>query len=150
MGNDLPGKIFGIIMGFILCVVMPFVNTASSQEMDNRRLVIEDVSDFLDSVCDGRVISEAEISALNARLSSYGMILDYDIHRYARTVNPDYTGHDYVVDYVEVDDITTYNKGDKIIIHVYEVSNSSTISLSRKMVGLFVSDFDLTIAARVR
>lgn len=150
--NDIPGKIIGILLAFVLCVIMPFINVVVQDEMVNRRLVTEDIASFIDSITDGRVMSEADVKAFEAKLSSYGVLLDYDVTRYARSVNPDPASpsSDYYVTYVEMPNNKTYNKGDKVSIHVYQVSSSGTENLAQKLSGLFIRDFDVTITARVR
>lgn len=150
--NDIPGKIIGILLAFVLCVIMPFINVVVEDEMVNRRLITEDIADFIDSITDGRVMSTADVKAFEAKLASYGILLDYDVTRYARTVNPDPLNSDsnYYVTYVEMTDNEHYNKGDKVSVHVYQVSSSGTETLARKLSGLFIRDFDVTITARVR
>lgn len=151
MNSDIPGKVVGILLAFVLCIIFPFVIISTEEEMISRRLIVEEVSSFIDSVIDGRVITDAELRELNASLAAHGMLLDYDIHRYVRSVNPDPTKEEgYLVSYIERDDNMKYDKGDKVSIHVYEVSHAATSTLSHKLTGLYMRDFDLTITARVR
>lgn len=149
--HDIPGKVIGLVLAVILCCIMPFVIITTEQEMVNRRLLVEDVSNFIDTVVDGRMVSDAELREFNANMAKYGAIYDYEIHHYKRSVNPDpVTGNTYTVSFVEVDDWKNYEKGDKISVHIWELSPSSTTRLSHRLTGLFVRDFDLTITARIR
>lgn len=149
--NDIPGKVIGMILAFVLVIVMPFVNVTVEQEMLDRRLIIDDVSAFIDEVIDSRNITDTMIDELNIRLASYGMTVDYEISRYRRSVNADPTSDsDYYVTYVQSDDVTNFDKGDKISIRVYTVGYSATETLAHRITGMFVSDLDTTITARIR
>lgn len=154
MINDLPGKFLGIAIAFILVVVAPFVNTTIEDEMVNRRLIINDVTNFIDEVVDSRTITDGMIDELNVNLASHGMAVDYEITHYARSVDPDPTADgEYYITYLEQDPVDgEYNfaKGDKISVRVYVVGYSTTESLSHKLTGMFVKDLDETITARIR
>lgn len=149
--HDLPGKIIGLVIAFALIVVMPFVNTTVEDEMLDRRLIINDVSNFIDEVVDSRNVTDAMLDELNVNLASYGMTVDYEIEHYRRSVNADpLSDSDYYVTYVKSDDIRSYEKGDKISVRVYTVGYSATESLAHKITNIFVRDLDETITARVR
>lgn len=151
MSNDIPGKFIGLVLAFVLTVVMPFVSVTVDTEMTDRRLIINHVTDFIDEVIDSRNVTDAMIDELNVNLASYGVTVNYEIKRYARSVNADpITDSDYYVTYLPQDDTTTYNKGDKISVRVYTVGYSSTGALAHKLTGLFVKDLDETITARIR
>lgn len=151
MANDLPGKFIGLILAFILTVIMPFVTVQVENEMMDRRMIINNVTDFIDEVIDSRNITDAMIDELNVSLASYGVTVNYDITRYARSVNSDpITDSNYYVTYMPIEDTTTFNKGDKISVHVYTVGYSSSAALAHKLTGMFIKDLDETVTARVR
>ena len=151
MANDIPGKFIGLILAFILTVIMPFVTVTVENEMIDRRLIINDVCNFIDEVVDSRVITDSMIDELNVNLASYGMSVDYEITHYARSVNVDPTStDDYYVTYVRQNNNTEYAKGDKISVHVYTTGYSATESLAHKLTGIFIKELDETITARVR
>lgn len=149
--HDIPGKFVGLVLAFILTVIMPFVNVTVENEMLDRRLIITDVSNFIDEVVDSRKVTDAMIEELNVRLASYGMTVDYEITRYARSVNADpLTNDSYYVTYIPQEDNLNYSKGDKISVRVYTVGYSATESFVHKITGMFVRDLDETITARIR
>ena len=152
MSNDLPGKFIGLLLAFVLTVIMPFVTVTVENEMLDRRLIITDVTSFIDEVVDSRVITDGMIDELNVRLASYGMSVDYEIDHYARSINVDpLEGADtYYTTYTKVDDVYNYKKGDKISVRVFTTSYSATEALAHKLTGMFVKDLDTTITARVR
>ena len=149
--RDIPAKFVGIVLAVILCILVPFQIIVANNESTNRRLIVDYMRDYIDSIIDGRVNSDADRKAFEAKLASYGLILDYDIVRYSRSVNPDpKTKGSYYVTYVEMDDTTTFNKSDKVELHVYQLSGSTTGTLAHRLTGIFIGDFDVTITARVR
>lgn len=150
--HDIPGKFIGLILAFVLTVIMPFVTVTVENEMVDRRLIINDVTNFIDEVVDSRQVTDAMLDELNVNLASYGMTVDYEITRYARSVNADplKSNADYYVTYVPQDDYRTFNKGDKISVHIYTVGYSSTETLSHRLTGMFVKDLEETITARIR
>lgn len=151
MGNDLPGKIIGALIAFALCIIAPFVTISNQNEMLDRRMIINHVTDFLDEVIDSRTVTDAALAELNINLASYGIIVDYEITRYALSIDPDpVTGNAYTTSYIVTDDNRHYNKGDKLSIRVYTVGYSSTQALAHKLTGMFVKDLDETITVRIR
>lgn len=150
MGNDLPGKFIGLLMAFVLTVVMPFVNTTVETEMLDRRSIIQDVTNFMDEVVDSRQINDAMLQELNTKLASYGVIVDYEITHLRRTVNPDPTeqGKPYT-SYYEVED-DEWKKSDRIAVHVKTVGYSASQMLAHRITGLFISELDRTLVARIR
>ena len=112
--NDIPGKILGLCLAFVLVVVGPFVNVTVENEMLDRRLIVNDITTFVDSVVDSRCITDSMINELNVSLASYGITVDYEIIRYARSVNNDpLTSDDYYTTYLRNEDNKNYNKGDR-------------------------------------
>lgn len=151
MGNDLPGKIIGMLLAFVLCVIAPFVTISTQNEMIDRRMIINHVTDFIDEVVDSREVTDTALTELNINLASYGIMVDYEITRLALSIDPDpVTGNSYTPNYVVTNDFYHYNKGDKISVRIYTVGYSSTQALAHKLTGLFVKDLDETITARIR
>lgn len=151
MVHDLPGKFIGLLIAFVLVVIMPFVTVTVENEMLDRRLIIDDVCNFIDEVVDSRQVTDEMLEELNVNLASYGVTVDYKISHYARTVNPDpLSGDDYYATYVLQDDYKTFAKGDKISVRVYAIGYSTTEALAHRITGLFVKDLDKTITARIR
>lgn len=151
MGKDIPGKFIGIGIAFCLMIIMPFVVTTLEGEMLDRRLIVADVCNFLDSVVDSRQVSQAEIEQLNLSLAQYGVTVDYEIIHYKQQVNPDPTSNgSYYITYAKVGEGYDYDTGDKVAVHVKAVGNSTTENIARKLSGMFIKDLDFIITARVR
>ena len=87
--RDIPGKLLGIFVAVALMIVMPFVTVTVESGMIDRREIIMAVTDFIDEVVDSRNITDAMLSELNTSISSHGILVDYEIEHYCRSVDPD-------------------------------------------------------------
>lgn len=150
--RDIPGKLIGIFVAVALMIVMPFVTVTVESGMIDRREIIMAVTDFIDEVVDSRNITDAMLSELNTSISSHGILVDYEIEHYCRSVDPDpLSAGDYYTTFVK--DITNsreFQKGDKISVHVYSTGYSAAETISHKLAGLFIPKLDETLTARIR
>lgn len=153
MFNDIPGKFIGLILAFLLVVVAPFVNTTVDTTMTERRQIINDVTNFMDEVVDTRQINDAMLKEFNANLSSHGAIVNYEIIHLRRSVNADPANPgSFYTSYFEVPeaDNVFWQQGDRIQVHIWIIGYTPTQEIAHKLVNLFVSDFDITLTARIR
>ena len=156
MFNDIPGKLIGLLLAFVLTVVAPFVNTTVMEELIDRRAIVTDVTTFIDEVIDSREITESMIKELNTNVSSYSVNVDYEVRHYRRSVNPDPLGEtDFYVSYIEMndtDDLTTtdWQKGDRISVRVRTIGYSTVQTIAHKLAFLFIPELDRTFTARIR
>lgn len=150
MEHDLPGKFIGLLLAFVLCILAPFVALTVESEMLDNRMMVMDITEFIDGVVDSRQLTDSMISELNVKLASYGKTVDYDITRYARSIDADPVNPgDYYVSFIEQADYD-FVKGDKICIHAYVTGYSTAETLAHKMSGIFIKDLDVTFTARIR
>lgn len=149
--HDIPGKMLGVFLAFVLIVVAPFVITVTTTEMLDRRAAYMTMCEFVDGVIDSREITDSELKEFNSKIQSYGMTMDYTITREMRSVDPDpINPGEYVRTYIPTEKNMKYNQGDHIILRVHALGYSSSSSLAHSLVGMFVEDFDETIVARIR
>lgn len=150
--KDIPGKFIGLLVAVALMIIMPFVSVTVESSMIDRREIIIAVTNFIDEVVDSRNITDAMIAELNTNLASHGMLVDYEIEHYCRSVDPDplHEGHYYITYVKDVGNSHKYVKGDKISVHVYSTSYSAAETISHKLSGLFIPKLDETITARIR
>lgn len=150
--RDIPGKFLGLLVAAVLTILMPFVSVTVEASMIDRREIVMDVTQFIDSVVDSRHITDAMLSELNTSISSHSILVDYEIEHYCLSVDPDpLNPGSYYETYVkDVDDSRDFQKGDKISVHFFSTGYSAAESISHKMVGLFIPKLDETITARIR
>lgn len=151
MFRDHVGAFICLIIAFFCCCITPFANMLVNQELQDRRNVIADVDNFVDSVVDSRQITEPMLKEFNTKLASYSLVLDYEIKREVLAIEPDplHEG-DWYPSYVVTDDNMHYNQGDHISVHVRNIGYNSAISLGHSLCGIVLGDLDETITARVR
>lgn len=150
--RDIPGKLLGIFVAVALMIIMPFVTVTVESGMIDRREIIMAVTDFIDEVVDSRNITDAMLSELNTSISSHGILVDYEIEHYCRSVDPDPLSEgDYYTTFVkDVTNSREFQKGDKISVHVYSTGYSAAETISHKLAGLFIPKLDETLTARIR
>lgn len=149
--SDLFGKVFGVILAFILVFVAPFTILTLTNEMVARRTILNEMQSFIDETIDSRQITDTQLEDFYLAISGLGPICDVEIERYVRTVDPDPKDPDEIyVTYVYSEDNRTYNQGDKIKVRVHAISYTGTEKYLRSIAGMFLPSLDYTLAARVR
>lgn len=149
--TDIFGRVFGVILAFILLFIAPFTMVTLSQEMVARRTILNEMQSFIDETIDSRQVTDQQLEDFYLGISGLGPILDVEISRYVRTVDPDPVeeGEIYVT-YVYSEDNRTYNQGDKVSVRVHAIGYTGTQKFLRAITGLFLPQIDYTLAGRVR
>ena len=149
--TDIFGRVFGVILAFILLFIAPFTMVTLSQEMVARRTILNEMQSFIDETIDSRQVTDQQLEDFYLGISGLGPIVDVEISRYVRTVDPDPVeeGEIYVT-YVYSEDNRTYNQGDKVSVRVHAIGYTGTQKLLRAITGLFLPQIDYTLAGRVR
>lgn len=149
--TDIFGRVFGVILAFILLFIAPFTLVTLSQEMVARRTILNEMQSFIDETIDSRQVTDQQLEDFYLGISGLGPIVDVEISRYVRTVDPDPVekGEIYVT-YVYSEDNKTYNQGDKVSVRVHAIGYTGTQKFLRAITGLFLPQIDYTLAGRVR
>lgn len=149
--TDIFGRVFGVILAFILLFIAPFTMVTLSQEMVARRTILNEMQSFIDETIDSRQVTDQQLEDFYLGISGLGPIVDVEISRYVRTVDPDPVeeGEIYVT-YVYSEDNRTYNQGDKVSVRVHAIGYTGTQKFLRAITGLFLPQIDYTLAGRVR
>lgn len=151
MSSDIIGKFLGLALTFVLLIVAPFVERSAQKEALDSKAIVSDINNFIDEVVDSRMITDNMLKQLNSKLASYSILVDYEIIREKRAVNPDPKNPgEYYSSLIVVDDNMTYEQGDHITVHVYKIGNSSTSVVSARLAQIFIPEFDYKFSARVR
>ena len=149
--TDIFGRVFGVILAFILLFIAPFTMVTLSQEMVARRTILNEMQSFIDETIDSRQVTDQQLEDFYLGISGLGPIVDVEISRYVRTVDldPVEEGEIYVT-YVYSEDNRTYNQGDKVSVRVHAIGYTGTQKFLRAITGLFLPQIDYTLAGRVR
>lgn len=148
--RDIPGKVLWLIVIVFAFISFYSITVAEGTLLDKRQLFL-DMCDFADSVVDSREITESELRTFNTKIESYGFTVDYTVERLIRSVDPDpLNPGEYITTWVPVDDNMHYNQGDKVVIHVWSIGNSTSQNATAGIFNFYVGKFDRQIAARIR
>lgn len=148
--SSLPNKVLWTIVIVLAFISFYSITVAEGTLLDKRQLYI-DMCDFVDSVVDSREITESELRAFNTKIESYGFTVDYSIERLIRSVDPDpLNPGEYVTTWIAVDDNMHYNQGDKIVLHVWSLGNSTAQNATVGIFNFFTGSFDRQVPARIR
>ena len=149
--TDIFGRVFGVILAFILLFIAPFTMVTLSQEMVARRTILNEMQSFIDETIDSRQVTDQQLEDFYLGISGLGPIVDVEISRYVRKVDPYPVeeGEIYVT-YVYSEDNRTYNQGDKVSVRVHAIGYTGTQKFLRAITGLFLPQIDYTLAGRVR
>lgn len=153
--GDIVGKVLGIILASILCIVAPLTVTVMSDDMSDRRILYSEMTNFVDEVVDTATITEERLTDLYASLNSHGPICAVKVYRYMRAANPDKNGS-VEVTYMPTDisinmsSKVSFNTGDLIKVELRAVDYAGVQRVARGLLGAFLTPIEYTVTARVR
>lgn len=149
--GDIFGKVFGALMAFILLFMAPFTWATLSNEMVARRTIMNEMQSFIDQTIDSRKVTDEQLEELYLGVSGLGPIVDTEVKRYVKVVDPDpNTPGGIYTTYVLADDNTKFNQGDKIKLRVKAIGYTGSERLLRSTIGLWLPAIDYTFVGRVR
>ena len=146
--SDYINKIVTLLLVFLMLVLGPLTFSYLSDEMTSKRLILNDVTTFLDKVTDQAVITDDDLNDFYLALNSHGMVLDATVTRYIATP---YVGVDGKAEsgYFIVDDIKELNSGDIIKVSVEEIAISPGRRLMYYVLKVDTGKYRLDMAASV-
>lgn len=143
-------KMLGVILCFFMIVLM-LSNVMVSDQVQARRSIVAEVTNFVDEVTDTAVLDEKHVADLYLACSAYGPLVDVQILRYVKVVNPDpKSPGDTYMTYVASEDIYKWNQGDLLRVKVKEVGPTGLSSFLYRVFGLYMAPVDFTLAGRIR
>ena len=86
--SDFINKVITVILIFVMLVLAPLLISYMSTDMLTERLVLNDVSQFIDKVTDKFLITEHDINDLYLAVNSHGQAYDITIERYQLLEEP--------------------------------------------------------------
>lgn len=149
--TDIFGKFLGAILAFILMICSPLVLTLTMEEITDRRSVINECSNLVDEVCDTRTLTEDQLADFNLGVASFGLLLDTEVNRYMKVINPDPNNPGQThTSYVLTDNNSTFNQGDLIEVKVDTIGFTAAQTIVLKLAGVILPDFEYKQVGRVR
>lgn len=152
--SDILGKILGVIIAFVLCILAPLTIVTMSDDMVDRRAIYSEMTTFVDQIIDTGELTKEQLADFMYGVSSYGPVCEVKIVRYIRVVNPK-AGGGITVSYTPTDIYAegshiNFNQGDLIQVHVEAVEYTGMQKVARLALGTALRPLDYTVTGRVR
>lgn len=165
--TDFINKIITIVLIFVMLILAPLLISYMSTDMVTERLVLNEVSQFIDKVTDKGLITEYDINDLYLGVNSHGGNYDVTIEHYQLLEEPLPDGSTKLL-YVKQDDIeqivdgrynmeetdedtsVSLNVKDVVKVHVESVSMSPGRRLFWSVLRVDRGNFEFSLAGTVR
>ncbi len=131
-----------------MLIISPLINSYCITEMENRRQLLNEVTNFLDTVTDKKAISNDDLNQFYLKIESYGMVLDVQINRLVKTATLENDGKVNVT-YIAADDISLLNQRDVVQVRLIQKSESAYQKILNLFVGINEERYSLTMAEMV-
>lgn len=143
-------KILGVILVFFMALSM-VANAVVSEQLQARRSIVSEVTNFIDETTDTGGFDDARLADFYLGCNAYGPLVDVQITRYVKVVNPDpVNAGQTLTTYIVSTDITTWNKGDIIKVSVEEVGPTGFASFLYRMFHISLAPVEFSLSGRVR
>ncbi|ROR31734.1 hypothetical protein EDD66_101352 [Mobilisporobacter senegalensis] len=142
-------RVISLVLAFIMLVIAPLLYSYSISEMENRRLLLNEVNQFLDKVTDKGEITEDDLTEFYLEVSSYGMVIKPTVKRLVRTtvITPEGKAK---TTYIAADDIYSLNQRDVVQVTLKEISASNYRRILSSFLRVNEGLYHLEMAAVVR
>lgn len=162
--SDFLNKVITIILIFVLLVLAPLLISYMSTDMVTERLVLNDVTQFIDKVTDKALITQQDLDELYMAVNSHGNSFDVDVYRY-QLVEEDLPGEKTKTLYLKLDDVeileaaednekdkykVKLNIKDVVKVHVEESALSPGKRLFWTILRVDKGKFSFSLAGTVR
>ncbi len=147
--SDFLNRLIGLFLVFILLVLAPLTIHSLSTDLTIKRSILNEITNFIDKVTDTAQVTEAQQTDFYIGCSSYGAIVDVQIKRYIRIVNPDGMGGTYT-SYALTDNILHFNQGDIVQVEVKAIDYTGAQKLMWYFNKIFTPKLEFTLAGMVR
>ena len=157
--SDFINKVITIVLIFVLLVLAPLLISYMSTDMVTERLILNDVSQFIDKVTDKALITQYDLNDLYLAVNSHGGAYEVVVERYQLLEEPVpgsgtkllYLKHDDTYDLMTgKEDEIELNIKDVVKVHVEEVSMSAGKRLFWTILRVDKGKFEFSLAGTVR
>jgi len=148
--TDFINKMISVILVFLMLVICPLNFDYQNDLATGKRLILNDIENFLDKISDKKSISQFDLDDFYIKLNSHGLVIDADV-RILRAI-PEALETTYICVYNlgdpkeistiqlengEMDALDDLVPGDIIQVDVKEITTSSA-----RKIGFFIMGYD--------
>lgn len=148
--SDFLNKLVTIVLVFVLLVMAPLLISYKTNDMLGKRLILNDVTTFIDKVKDTSTITEDDLNKLYLDCNSHGLAVNVTVKRLIR--NEVTKGDIAQTTYYAVDTfegLQAINPGDVVQVSIKEAAVSGTRRLTHAILRVDEGEFEFTLAGAV-
>lgn len=142
-------RVISLILVIIMFIICPYIYSYSMTEWESRRILLNDVTNFLDKVTDKRSISQEDINEFSLQVASSGKILDINVERLVKVYSKRKDGTINIT-YIVADNNKELNPRDIVRVTLNEVTTSTYSKLMSMFLKFNEDNYALTMSATVR
>ena len=159
--SDFLNKVMTLVLIFIMLVIGPMLLSYSSTDMVAERLILNDVTQFIDKVTDKSIVTDYDINDLYLAVNSHGNSYNVEVARYQLLEEPlpdgstklVYIRHDdmeKLVDGEDPDGMVELNIKDVVKVTVTETNITPGKRLFWNILRVDKGTFNFSLAGTVR
>lgn len=148
--SDFLNKIVSIVLVFMMLVLAPLLISYKTNDMLGKRLILNDVTTFIDQVKDTSSITEDDLNKLYLDCNSHGLSVNVTVKRLIRNeITKEGVAQTtyYAVDSFE--GLQSINPGDVVQVHVEEIAISGARRLTYSILKIDEGPFEFSLAGAV-
>ena len=148
--SDFMNKVVSITLIFIMLVLAPLLISYKSDEMMAKRLILNDVTMFIDKAKDTGSVTEDDLNKIYIQCNSHGIAVNVTVKRLIRTdITKD--GKIATVYYSadEMNDLLAMNPDDIVKVNVSEIGVSEGRRLMYNVLKIDDGKFEFSLAGAV-
>lgn len=147
--TDAINKFVLVILAVLVLIVAPLTMSYVKSEEVTERLVLNEVTQFIDKCTDKGSVTDTDLDDLYLGVNATGGVYNVTVRRFVRVATEDETGKVRSL-YFSNDDLTVLNVGDVVQVHVEELTLSPAKRLLWAVLRIDEGKFEFTLAGTVR
>ena len=149
--SDFINKVVSIALVFVMLVLAPLLISYKSDDMLAKRVILSDVTSFIDKAKDTSTITQDDLNKLYMACNSHGLAVDVSVKKLIRTDVTDSTGAITTVYYAVSNPagLQVMNSGDIVKVTVTEVGIATSRKLMYNILKIDEGQFEFSLAGTV-
>ncbi|BCJ93094.1 hypothetical protein acsn021_06630 [Anaerocolumna cellulosilytica] len=149
MKDGFIARVISLVLIIIMFIICPYIYSYSMTEWESRRVLLNDVSSFLDKVTDKRSISQDDLNEFSLQVASSGKILNIKVERLVKVYTKRKDGTINIT-YIVADNNSELNPRDIVRVSLNEITTSTYSKIMSTFLKLNEDNYSLTMSATVR
>lgn len=147
--SDFINKVVTIILAFVMLVLAPINISYMMTELTSQRVVLNEVTQFLDKVSDKGSATQEDLDNLYLGIAASGGFFDVEVVRFIRVSSLDENNAPKTL-YFSSNQLSALSSGDIVRVTVREVGISPAKRLTWALLRVDRGKFEFSLAASIR